>query len=405
MSTAPLAGLRIVEFASFVAGPSAGMNLAQLGAEVIRIDPLHGGPDARRWPVSHGTGSSLYWSSLNRGKKSVTIDVRSRDGQELVLALATLPGPDAGILMDNQIGRPWLSYDALAKRRPDMIRMHIGGRADGGPAVDYTVNTEVGVTDLTGPGDSRTPVNHVLPAWDYLAGMTAATGLLAALRRRDRTGEGADLKIALADVAFAGVANLGWLSEVRERGDRARHGNYVYGTFGVDFEAADGERVMVVALTPRQWAALGRATGTETALAALEEAAGADFAREDDRYVHREVIAALMRPWFRVRSSGEVGAALTEAGVLWSRYRTMADVVADFEAGLTSPVLAEVDQPGIGSVISARSPIRDCGEYGPTAVAPALGADTDEVLTEMLGLQSTELGRLHDAGVLEQPSL
>ncbi|MEV7663670.1 CoA transferase [Paenarthrobacter sp. NPDC089316] len=400
MSISPLAGLRIVEFASFVAGPSAGMALAQLGAEVIRIDPLTGGPDIRRWPLSRETGASLYWSSLNRGKKSVTIDVRSPEGQELVLALATRPGSDAGILVDNQVGRPWLSHGALAARRPDAIRMHIAGRADGGPAVDYTVNPDVGVADLTGPGDSRTPINHVLPAWDYIAGMTAVMGLLAAVRRRDRTGEGADLKIALADVALAGVANLGWLSEAREYGDRARHGNYMYGTFGVDFKTVDGQRIMVVALTPRQWVALGRATGTRGVLAALEESLSVDFSREDDRYLHREVIAAVMRPWFASSTSDAVASALTEEGVLWSRYRTMTEVVADFAAGGTSGVLADVDQPGIGSVISARSPILEHDEYGSTATAPALGADTDEVLSAALGLSSAELARLHDAGVL-----
>lgn len=400
MSAQPLAGLRIVEFASFVAGPSAGMTLAQLGADVIRIDPIGGGPDVARWPVSRDTGASLYWSSLNRGKRSVTVDVRSAEGRELVLALATASGPDAGILVDNQVGRPWLTHESLAARRPDAIRLHIGGRADGGPAVDYTVNTEVGVTDLTGPADSRTPVNHVLPAWDLIAGMTATTALLAAVRHRDRTGEGADLTLALADVALAGVANLGWLSEVRERGDRPRHGNYMYGSFGVDFVTAGGGRVMVVALTPRQWRALCHATGTDKVIAAIEEAVGADFTDEADRYVHRETIAAVMRPWFAGRSVDDAGAALTDAGVLWSRYRAMTDVVVDFAAGRGSKVLTEVDQPGIGPVISARSPIREAAEYGPSATAHELGADTDDVLSEVLGLGDAELARLRDAGVV-----
>ena len=400
MSAQPLAGLRIIEFASFVAGPSAGILLAQLGADVIRVDPLGGGPDARRWPVSQATGESLYWSSLNRGKRTIAIDVRNPEGRELVLALATAPGPEAGILVDNQVGRPWLAYEALAARRADVIRVHIGGRADGGAAVDYTVNTEVGVTDLTGPADSPTPVNHVLPAWDIIAGTTAATGLLAALRHRDRTGEGSDLSLALADVALAGVANLGWLSEVRERGDRARHGNYVYGTFGVDFATKDGGRVMVVALTPRQWKALCQATETEKVVAAIADAVGADFDDEAARYVHRETIAAVMRPWFARRAIADVDAALTDAGVLWSRYRSMSDVVADFEGGRASKVLAEVEQPGIGSVVSARSPIRVSGDYGPSATAHALGCDTDAVLTDVLGLDDAELARLRANGVL-----
>ena len=146
MTTQPLRGLRIIEFASFVAGPSAGMTLAQLGAEVIRIDPTGGAPDYHRWPVSARTGASLYWSALNRGKRSVQIDVRSPQGRELVLALATAPGPDAGIVVDNQVGRPWLGYGELAKRRGDVIRMHIGGRADGGPAVGSSadVHPEIG---------------------------------------------------------------------------------------------------------------------------------------------------------------------------------------------------------------------------------------------------------------------
>lgn len=398
--TGLLDGLRVVEFASFVAGPSAGMTLAQLGADVIRVDPVGGGPDAGRWPVSEKTGSSLYWTSLNRGKRSITVDVRNPEGRELVLALATAPGPNAGILVDNQVGRPWLTHAALAERRADAIRVHIGGRADGGPAVDYTVNTEVGVTDLTGAAENRTPVNHVLPAWDIIAGQGATTALLAALRKRDRTGEGSDLAIALADVAVTGVANLGWLSEVRERGDRPRHGNYMYGSFGVDFETADAGRVMVVALTPRQWTALCAATGTEAVIGAIEQAVGEDFADEAARYVHRQTIAAVMRPWFAARDLATVGAALTEAGVLWSRYRRMSELVADFEAGTASGVLAEVEQPGIGPVISARSSIREAGEYGPTAVAPSLGADTDAVLEDVLGLAAGEIGRLHDAGVV-----
>ncbi|MFG2442726.1 CoA transferase [Nocardia fluminea] len=399
MSGQPLAGLRVVEFASFVAGPSAGMTLAQLGAQVIRIDPLGGGPDYRRWPVSKHNGESLYWNSLNRGKRSVAVDVRSEEGRELVLALATAPGADAGIVVDNAVGRPWFSYEALAARRSDVIKVHIGGRAGGGPAVDYTVNTEVGVTDLTGPADSRTPVNHVLPAWDLVAGMTATTALLSALHRRERSGEGAHLQIALADVALAGVANLGWLSEVRERGDRPRHGNYMYGSFGADFVTADGGRVMVVALTPRQWHALCIATGTAKVIASLEETLEVDFADEAHRYVHRETIAAVMRPWFTGLSVDDAGEALTEAGVLWSRYRQMSDVVADFEAGSGSDVLTELDQPGIGPVISARSPIREDSDYGPVDPASALGADTDAVFAEVLGLSDSELHRLRSTGV------
>lgn len=394
----PLGGLRVLECASFVAGPSGCMAMSQLGADVIRVDPPGGGADYRRWPLSSRTGESLYWTALNKGKRSVVIDARTARGRELVIALATAPGPDAGIVVDNQAGRPWLAYDILAARRQDVIQVHIQGRPDGRPAVDYTVNAEVGVPGLTGPAELPGPVNHVLPAWDLLTGMTAATGLLAALRRRDRGGQGSFLQLALADVAAASVANLGWLSQASELGaDRERDGNYLYGSFGTDFATSDGQRVMIVALTPGQWAALRTATDSDRVFAALEEALGADLDTDADRYLHREAIAGILRPWFAARTLAETARELDAARVLWGRYRGMHELVA----GLTEPgVLARADQPGIGRVISARSPLRLGSEYGRVTAAPRLGEHTDEVLTEVLGLGDAELGVLHDRRIV-----
>lgn len=399
--TGPLTGLRVLEFASFVAGPSGGMTLGRLGADVIRVDPIGGAADYGRWPLSQRTGRSLYWTALNKGKRSVTVNLRTPEGRELVAALATAPGPDAGIVVDNAVGRPWLSYETLTVRRPDVIQVHIDGYADGRPAVDYTVNPDVGVAAMTGPADSGTPVNHILPAWDLLTGVTMTTGLLAALRRRDQGGGGASLRIALADIAFAAVADLGWLAEADERGsDRARHGNDLYGSFGTAFSTADGSAVMVVALTTRSWAAVRAATGTDSLFADLERALGADFELDADRYRHRDVIAALLRPWFAARPLAEVDRELTAAGALWSRYRSLHEVTADYRASGEPAILADVDQPGIGTMLSARSPLRTGPGYGGTAVAPDLGEHTDQVLTEVLGLDSAELGRLHDAGVI-----
>lgn len=397
----PLEGVRVVEFASFVAGPSAGMALAQLGAEVIRVDPLGGAADRHRWPLSARTGESLYWTSLNRGKRSVALDLRSEAGRDLLLDLATAPGPDAGIVVDNAVGRQWLRYEALAARRPDVISVKVQGRADGGAAVDYTVNSASGIAALTGPEDSAVPVNHVLPAWDLLCGQEVVSAVLAALRRRDRTGAGAQIDIALDDVAAAAVADLGWYSEAAERGQRARHGNHLYGAFGVDFASADGDRVMVVVLTPRQWSALTTATGTTEALAALADSLGADFSTDEGRYAHRHRIAELLTPWFSERSTAQVHAALTAAGVLWGPYRTTAEAAADFaEDPAAAPVLVALEQPGIGEVISASSPVRIDGAYSGTAAAVEFGRDTEAVLTEVLGLGDAEIERLRTDGVI-----
>jgi 2-methylfumaryl-CoA isomerase len=156
----------------------------------------------------------------------------------------------------------------------------------------------------------------------------------------------------------------------------------------------------VVALTVGQWQALCQATGTERVFTALEQTLNLDLTREGDRYRLRETIAATMRPWFAARTFAEVAERLDAARALWSRYRGLVDVVAAHRARSGASVLASVDQPGIGPVIGARSPLRWAGGYGEAAPAPALGQHTDEVLAEVLGLGQAELGVLHDDRVI-----
>ena len=184
-----LEGLRIVEGAAFVAAPLCGMTLAQQGADVIRFDPLEGGLDARRWPVT-ARGKSLYWAGLNKGKRSLAVDTRSPEGRELIVALITSPGEGNGIFLTNFPTSGWLGYDALRQRRDDLIMMNVTGNPDGSSAVDYTVNCALGFPFVTGPAHGAAavnPVNHVLPAWDAVAGVTAALGILAAERHRRLT--------------------------------------------------------------------------------------------------------------------------------------------------------------------------------------------------------------------------
>ncbi|MEV0110103.1 CoA transferase [Nocardia sp. NPDC050799] len=399
MSTTPLTHLQVVECATFVAGPSCGMNLAQLGAEVIRVDLPGGGSDHLRWPLAH-TGASLYWANLNKGKRSVALDYRTPEGRELLLALCTRPGPGAGILVDNVAGRHRVTHEDLTGRRPDAISVHVLGFPDGRPAVDYTVNAAVGVPDMTGPGGPAAPVNHVLPAWDLLTGASAALGVLAAVSRREQTGAGSRLDIALADVALSAVGALGWLSEAEQHGDRAPHGNHLYGSFGTDFATADGRRVMVVALTEGQWRALCEVTGTAPVFAALETALDTDLRHESARYELRETIASILRPWFAARSLDELTDRLNRARVLWGPYRSMGEAAALARAD-TGSVARPVDQPGIGEMLATGNPLRWENRLAAPVSAPRLGADTEEVLARELGLAGHEIGRLHDLRVVE----
>ncbi|MQA97869.1 MAG: 2-methylfumaryl-CoA isomerase [Streptosporangiales bacterium] len=401
---APLAGLRIIEISSFVAAPLGGMTLAQLGAEVIRIDPIGGSADVRRWPIAP-SGASMLWAGLNRGKRSVTVDLRSDEGQALIERLVAGSGPEGGIVLTNAVGRPGLGYERLSEVRPDLIHLQIEGRYDGTSAVDYTVNAETGFPLVTGHPGSTTPVNHLLPAWDVACGLYAVAGLLAAERHRGRTGEGRAIRLALGDVALSIAGGLGLLAEAEVGGvERARDGNYLYGSFGRDFATKDGERVMVVGLTGRHFRELGKVTGRAEAFTELERLLGADFRTDGDRYRHREVIAALIEPWFAERTLSEVLGALAETAVLCAPYRSFRSLVTEHRAELASnPLISEIEQPGVGRHLMPGLPLR-FGDDAGSGTAPALGGDAAGVLGDLLGMTGGEAEDLASRGVIGRPT-
>ena len=341
-----LDGLRVVEGAAFVAAPLCGMTLGQLGADVIRFDPIEGGLDARRWPVTRD-GRSLYWAGLNKGKRSIAVNTRSPEGQELITALITAPGEGGGIFLTNFPTSGWLGYETLRRRRADLIMMNVTGNPDGSTAVDYTVNCAVGFPFITGPAHANQPVNHVLPAWDAITGVTAAAGILAAERHRRLTGQGQYVRLPLADVAFAMMGNLGYIAEVQVNGDdRPSTGNYLYGAYGRDFETRDGRMVYAVAITKRQWQALGEATGLADRLAAVGTRLNVDLSREGDRFQAREAISAVLAPWFRERTLAEVQKTFEGTAVCWGPYQTFRQMAAeDPRCSTSNPLFANSNSP------------------------------------------------------------
>lgn len=405
MSYALLRGLRVIESSAFVAAPLAGLTLAQYGADVIRVDMIGGGLDYARLPRLDNR-RSLYWTGLNKAKRSVAIDLRRPDGRELVQALVTAPGPDAGVLVTN-IATPWLDHALLAQKRPDLVSCVIQGNADGSTALDYTVNCAAGYPAMTGNGSSRDPVNHALPAWDLACAYQAAFATLAAVMRRRATGEGASIRIALSDVAFTTLSHLGVLAEAELlQRDRPALGNHIYGAFGRDFACADGERVMVAAISLGQWQALVKACDAGAAIAALESRTGSDFRDEAQRYVARDAIAELFEPWFAARTREQAERLLDEHRVCWGRYGTVRDLLAH-DARVDpahNPVFERITTPGAGTHVAAGAAARFEEEArAATAPAPLLGTHTDQVLHEVLGLDSTAIGRLHDAGIVAGP--
>jgi 2-methylfumaryl-CoA isomerase len=403
-----LEDLRIVEFSAFVAAPLGGMTMAQMGAEVIRIDPIGGGIDHYRWPVTD-SGASLYWAGLNKAKRSVALALDKPEGRELAKAIATAPGPGGGIVLTNLPPLAGLDYASLKAARDDTIMLRLIGNRDGSAAVDYTVNAASGFPLVTGPQPDKgpgNPVNNVLPAWDIATGLYLSTALLAAERHRSRTGEGQEVVAALADVMLAMVGHLGYIGDVQVNGrSRPALGNDLYGSFGRDFATADGRRVMLIALTPRQWRMLGRATGLADALAAIGQRLGIDLDTEAGRFAARDAIAAVVAPWCAGKTLAEIAAALAGSGVLWGPFQEFAELVNDDpRCSTANPLFAEIDQPGIGRYLAPGLPL-DFGAATrqPTRPAPRLGEHSDLVLGEVLGLGAAEIGRLHDSGVVAGP--
>lgn len=398
-----LKGLRVVEGSAFVAAPLGGMTLAQLGADVIRFDPIGGGLDFGRWPLAPESGASLFWAGLNKGKRSIAVDFKNPAGRDLLTELITLPGDDNGLFSTNFPARGWLDFETLKQHRHDLIMINLSGRRDGGSEVDYTVNPQTGLPSMTGPGGEQAPVNHVLPAWDLVTGQMLAVGLLAAERHRRLHGEGQLVRLALKDVALATLGHLGMLAEVMLSGsDRPRYGNDLFGAFGRDFETADGRRVMVVGLTRQQWQGLVDATELDAEIDALATRLNLDLGDEGNRFIARDEIAALLGDWIRARRLDEIAALFGEHRVCWGPYRVLSETLAvDADCSAANPMFEHLEQPGIGAYLAPGTPF----EFGavprqPVVRAPVLGEHTDEILLDILGKSSTEVGRLHDDGIV-----
>lgn len=396
-----LSGLRIIEASSFVASPSAGLYLAQLGAEVIRVDNIGGGPDFNRWPKTN-EGNSLYWEGLNRAKKSVAVNMRTDEGKALIQRLATAPGANAGVLLTNFPLGGFLSYENLKAKRDDVIVARVMGQANGGPALDYTVNCALGLPYMTGPqelGDE--PVNHVLPAWDLLAGAYAAFALMAAERKRNMTGAGGEVRIPLADLGITSIANMGQIAEVLYNDEsRKRHGNEIYGAFGRDFLTADNKRLMIMALTSRQWRGLVSVLNIEIEIASIEKQRGISFDQDEGvRYEHADILYPLVESCVSKRKYDELTEALDAVGGCWGAYQTMREAADDPDLVKNNPIFTDMKNtsgltyPTPGSALTFPEETR-----GVPKKSPQLGQDTEEVLEELLNMNKSEIQTLQDGG-------
>ena len=397
-----LSGLTVIEGSAFVAAPLGGMTLAQLGANVIRFDPIGGGMDFKRWPLDD-KGNSLYWSGLNKGKKSIAVNIRKEEGRDLIRAIICAPGPDNGIFLTNHPPGGPLNFDHLKSQRKDLIMLNVLGSHDGTPAVDYTINCALGYPLATGPRNGKDPVNHLLPAWDLVTGSMAATGILAAERKRNRSGEGELVNLALSDVGIWVASALGHLAEsALLNRSREADGNHIYGAFGHDFLTKDNRRIMLTALTKAQWRRLKKAMCIEDSIIELENKYNTNLDDEGCRYEFRDEIVRLVVPYVANNDYNKIKSILDDNGVLWGPYQTFDHLVKhDQRCSEENPLIQIISQEGIGKFPAAGLPLRfQALEEQPVKPAPSLGEHTNEVISDMLGLPDHAIDDLHNRGII-----
>jgi 2-methylfumaryl-CoA isomerase len=277
------------------------------------------------------------------------------------------------------------------------------GWADGSQGMDYTINAALGLPQMTGPLDDARPVNHVLAAWDLLTGAYCAFGLVSALLARMRTGQGREIRAPLSDIGAATMANLGFTAEAMLSGhQRPRMGNDVFGAFGRDFTTRDGQTLMLLAITPKQWSKALEALGLPGEIAALEAELGVSFATDEGlRFTHRGRLYPLFERAFAQRTAAELAPAFDAGGVTWGAYQPLEAALQDPRLYKDNPAFEALRHPsGLSYPAPGAMATIPQDRRGPVQPAPRLGQHTDEVLAEILDMSAGEIGRLHDAGVV-----
>ena len=391
---APLTGLRIVAVEQFGAGPFGTLLLADLGAEVIKIeDPAVGGDVGRSVPPGASGGSSLYFEAFNRGKRSLALDLTSAAGREVFTRLVATADAVYNNLRGDLPDKLGLTYAALSELNPAIVCVSLSayGREDPRrtePGYDALVQAEAGWASLTGePGGP--PARSGLPMADYAAGLVAACGLLAGIVDARRTGRGRDLDTSLFDTALAMLSYQAtwWLSAGIEtrRLPQSAHPSIVPFQF---FATADGY-IAVACAKEKFFQALVRALGTP------ELAQDPRFSTFAARHQYRVDLIALLSQRFLERTTADWLDAL-RGQVPCAPVRELSQALGaeDLEE---RGMLASYEHPQLGAVSSVGLPLRVSGFTPSYRAAPALGADAADLLVE-LGYDESALARLAETG-------
>jgi CoA:oxalate CoA-transferase len=394
----PLAGLLVLDLTWYLAGPYATMILADLGAEVLKIEPPGGDPVRGNGPFLDPRGEySSYFMSINRGKRSVVLNLKHPRGRALLEDLAAR----ADVLVENflpgTLARLGLSYDRLAARNPRLIYAACSGFGQIGPyaqrpALDVIIQAMAGTMSITGEPDGP-PLRAGASIGDLVGALYTAIGILAALAERARSGRGQFIDVALLDSQVALLENA--FARYFATGEApGRHGtSHPLITPFQAFATADGYLV-VAASSQAQWRALCRVLGRE------DLCADPRFAERAARTQHRAELVPILAAIFATRPTAEWVAALDAAGVPCGPVQTIAEAAADPHLAARGMFVA-LDVPGLGPARFVNSPLRlGRTPAGPAGPPPRLGEHTDAVLHEHLGLDTATLAALRAEGAI-----
>ncbi|MBZ9789994.1 CoA transferase [Rhizobium sp. 3T7] len=392
----PLDGIKVLDLARVLAGPLCSAMLGDLGATVTKIEIPDHGDDSRAFSPHIG-GESSYFMLVNRGKKSVTLDLKSDEGRELLLGLIK----QADILVENfrpgVTARLGIDYEAVKALNPCLIYVSISGFGQDGPlahraAYDHVVQAMGGIMTVTGwPDGPPTRVGDAIG--DVVAGIYGSWGALAALFQRDRTGKGQHVDVAMLDSIMS--LQMVSLSQITGgKGAPGRVGNAHPISAPMDsYQATDGYIVIAVA-NDALFARLARALGNPS----LTE--DPRFKTDPDRQGHQEELRAIIEAWTRTRSTEEVTQLLDEAGVPAAPIYDLAQALATPHAQHRQ-LLHTVQHRNAGEFQVMPQPVRFSGiASGGDYVAPTLGQHTDAVLSDELGLDGPDIENLRLRGVI-----
>jgi crotonobetainyl-CoA:carnitine CoA-transferase CaiB-like acyl-CoA transferase len=384
----PLAGVRVADLSRVLAGPYCTMVLADLGADVVKVERPEGGDETRSWGPPFAGGEAAYYLSVNRNKRSAALDLSQPEGRELALELCAR----ADVVVENfKVGgadRLGVGYAQVRERNATVVYCSItgfGSEPPGRPGYDFVAQAESGLMSITGPEEGP-PYKVGVALVDVLAGLHAAAAVLAALNG----GEGARIEVPLLDSGLAGLVNVAQNALVTG-GEPERHGNAHPNIVPYqDFETSSG-RIAVAAANDGLFRALCSALG-------LDALAGdGRFATNAARVEHRGELVPLLQERFRERPAEDWLPELDAAGVPAGKVRSVPDALAAAaEAG--RPATVSVEHPTAGPLDLVASPIWGAGR-GQATPPPLLGEHTAEVLAE-LGRSAEEVEALASRGVV-----